>query len=276
MFTALRPVAALTLLAAALSAQTSRSGSYYKSIGNSWLGGSASAYAGVSTSQSSNTLSTTRSGNASLSAYVRGSILTYSLTAVELTASASNSVTQFSRLNLTQQRASAGLRLKLAGFTVWDRSVTTTGDLGGITPRTYNLFPSDVRAPVGVGPFTLTLGANAGVTLNAGAVAILPTTAPSAQLLLSGGTAVQARAYVSIGVFGFGAGVELQGRFAEMRLTCGLTANALTGLSASCGLTLQPMSLRLVAFLEALWRRVYETTLTSWSFGGVNYDLLTV
>jgi len=270
----LRPVAALALLTAALSAQTSRYGSFYRSIGNSWLGGSASIYASLNTSQSSTTTTVTRNGNAYLSAYARGSVLTYSLTAAEISASASNSVTQSYIMAGTTQRATGSLRLRLAGYSVWDRSVTTTGDLGGISPRTYNLFPSDVRAPVGVGPFTVTLGGNAGVTLNAGAMVILPTTTPEVRFLLAGGTAVLARAYVSVGVWGFSAGVELQGRFAQMRLTISLIANALSGLSGMCSFEIQAMSLRLIAFLEAFWTRVYSTTLVSWGSGWTGYDLL--
>lgn len=275
MFTNLRPVAVLAILTAALSAQANRSGSYYKSIGNSWLGGSVSASANLNTTVSSSTRisSTTRSGNASFSAYARANLLTYSLTAAELVTSARNSVTETIG-TAPRQSASASFRLRLAGITVSDRSVTTTGDLGGITPRTYNLFPGDVRAPVGVGPFTVTLGGNAGVTLNAGALVILPTTSPEVRLLLAGGTAVVARAYVSVGVLGFAAGVELQGRFAEMRLTVSLIANAISGLSGICSVDLQAMSLRLIAFLEAFWTRVYSTTLTSWGSGWVSLDLL--
>lgn len=262
------------LISTGLAAQTSRSGGYYKSIGNSWLGGTASINAALSTSiTSTSLLATTRRARASLTGYVDARILQNTLRAAQLDFTAQNTVTSSTVMAPTQS-ATASFRLKLAGFTVWDRSVTTTGDLGGIPQRTYNLFPADVRAPVPVGPFTVTLGGNAGITLGAGALVILPTTAPEVRLMLSANTAAIGRAYVSVGVLGFGAGVELQARFAEQRLTVSLIANFVSGLSGMCGYEIQAMSLRLIAFLEALWTRVYSTTLTSWGSGWAGFDLL--
>jgi hypothetical protein len=63
-------------------------------------------------------------------------------------------------------------------------------------------------------------------------------------------------------------------RRAEQRLTVGLVANALTGLSGVCSYQMQSISLRLIAFLEAFWTRVYSTTLTSWGSGWVSRDFL--
>ncbi len=275
MFTNLRPVfaAAAVLVSSSLAAQYSRSGSYVRSIGNSWLGGRVSVSAALSTTTSILTTSTTRTSNASLTAAVDGNVLTHGFRAAQLTFSARNSV----RIGVgfgAPQSATASFRLQLAGYNVWDRSVTTTGDLGGIPARTYSLFPSDVHADVGVGPFTVRLGGNAGVTLGAGAVVILPTTTPEVRLMLSGTTAVLGRANVSVGVSGFRAGVELQARFAEQRLTVSLIANALSGLSGMCDYQIQAMSLRLIAYLEAFWTRVYSTTLASWASGFVGRDLL--
>src|SRR5690606_17385832 len=170
--------------------------------------------------------------------------------------------------------AQASCRLKLAMITVWDRSARTTGDLGGISPRTYNLFPVDPTAAVGVGPFTVTLRGNAGVTLGAGAMVVLPTTTPEVRLVGSANTAVVTRASVAVGVSGFNAGVELQGRFAETRLTASLVANVLSGLSGSVSLTVPGITLKLIALLEALWVRVYSTTLTGWGAGGYGGHLL--
>lgn len=273
---ALRTVAvAAALLTTGLSAQLSRTGSYGRSIGNSWLGGSVNVTAALSTSTttSTRTMSTTRTGRGSLSANAYANVLTYSWNAASATFAAQNSVTS-SGVTMPTQRATGSFRLTLAGFTVSDRSVTTTGDLGGIPQRTYNLFANDVSADVGVGPFTIRLSGNAGVTLGAGAMVILPTTAPEVRFLLAGNTAILARASVAVGAVGFYAGLELQGRFAEQRLTVGLTASFTTGLTGSCYYELQGMSLRLIAYLEAFWTRVYSTTLTSWSSGWVSQDLL--
>jgi len=267
-------VAAALLITSTLSAQYARSGSYSRSIGNSWLGGSVSVTASLNTTTTSTTLSTTRTANANLTAAVDANVLTHRFRAAQLTCNASNRVTQSNVVANPSQSASARFRLQLAGYTVWDRSVTTTGDLGGIPSRTYNLFPSDVSAPVGVGPFTITLAGNAGVTLGAGANIILPTTAPEVRLLLSGTTAVVGRARVSVGALGFAAGVELQARFAEQRLTVSLIVNALTGLRGMCDYQIQAISLRLIAYLEAFWTRVYSTTLVSWGSGFVGRDLL--
>ena len=275
MSTNLRPVfaAAALLISSSLAAQYSRSGSYYKSIGNSWLGGSVSVNAALSTTTSILPNSTTRRGNASLTAAVDGSVLTFGFRAAELTLSARNSVATGAIIG-PPQSATASFRLRLAGFNVHDRSVTTTGDLGGIPARTYSLFPSDVHADVGVGPFTVRLGGNAGVTLGAGAVVILPTTTPEVRFMLSGTTAVLGHANVSVGVSGFRAGVELQARFAEQRLTVSLIANALSGLSGMCDYQIQAMSLRLIAYLETFWFRPYSTTLVSWASGYIGRDLL--
>lgn len=275
MFLPLRTVAVVAALLASstLTAQYSRSGAYSRSIGNSWLGGSVSVTAALNTSTTGTVLSTTRTANANLTAAVDASVLTRTLRAAQLSCNASNTVTQ-SNVMAPSQRATAGFRLQLAGYTVWDRSVTTTGDLGGIPARTYNLFPQDVSAPVAVGPFTIRLGGNAGVTLGAGAGVILPTTAPEVRLFLSGNTAVVGRAHVSVGAVGFYAGLELQARFAEQRLTVSLIANALSGLSGMCSYQIQAINLRLVAFLEAFWTRVYSTTLVNWSAGLVSRDLL--
>lgn len=255
--------AAALLFASALEAQTP----YYRSIGNRWLGGALYAAAGYSTT---NTL-TTRSAAASLQIGADVNILTYTRAAADVRLSASNTLTGSWRY--PTQSASASFRLQLAGYTVWNRSVSTTGDLGGISPRTYNLFPVSPRVSVPVGPFSVTLSGNAGVTLGGGAMVVLPATSVEARLLASGTTSVIARAAVAVGVAGFGAGIELNGRFAETRLTAGIVAS-LSGLSGSCSFEVQAIRLRLVAFLTALYQRVYSTTLTSWGSGWVSRNLL--
>lgn len=273
MFSTIRPVFVAATLLTAVAAQTSRSGSYYASIGNRWLGGTAFTSASLSTTLSTRS-GTTRTANAAVYAGVDANLLTYTLPAAQLDFSARNVVSTPTGAPTTQN-ATAGFHLRLCGINVWDASVTTTGNLGGISQRTYNLFGSNgISAPVGVGPFTVQLGGNAGVTLGAGAAVILPTTAPEVRLLLSGNTAILASCHVKAGVAGFYAGVELQGRFAEQRLTVSLIANALSGLSGMCDYQIQAISIRLIAFLEAFWTRVYSTTLASWGSGYVGRDLL--
>lgn len=267
---------AALLISTGLMAQDARSiGPFYKGIGNSWLGGSVSLAGSLSrsTTLSTRTGGVTRTGRANLAASADASILRFSLRAVQVDLTAQNAVTQRVGM-LPTQSASGSFRLQLCGILVNNRSVQTTGNLGGIPETEYKLFPSDVRAPVGVGPFTVTLGGNAGVTLGAGAMVILPTTTPEVRLLASGSTSVLGRAFVSVGVLGFAAGVELRARFAEQRLTMGVTASVLNGLSGTVGYEIQAMSLRLIAFLETFWTRVYSTTLTSWSSGWVGRELL--
>lgn len=268
MFTNLRSltVAGVLLLASTAAAQ-SRSNYFFRSIGNSWLGGAVFTSASLSTASWLGG----SSGDASLYLGADANVLRYTRSVAQLDLTAHNDVTGY---RTPVQNAYATFRLRLAGYTVWDRSVRTTGDLGGISPRTYTLFPSDPMATVPVGPFTVTLRGNAGVTLGAGAWGILPTNTPEVRLVASGNTAAIARASVAIGVGGFNAGVELQGRFAECRLTANLIASAISGLSGYVNFQLQAISLRLVAFLEAFWTRVYSTTLTSWGSGYVNYNLI--
>lgn len=276
MFLNLRNVlAAALVVTSTLTAQYSRTGTYSRAIGNSWLGGDVSITAALNTTTTvNNRLSTTRTANASVTAAADANVLTHRFRAAQLTLSARNTVTQSSVMGMPSQSAAGSLRLQLAGYNVWDRSVASTGDLGGIPARTYNLFPQDVSAPVGVGPFTIRLGGNAGVTLGAGALVVFPTTSPEVRLMLSGTTAVVGRANVSVGAIGFYAGLELQARFAEQRLTVSVIANALNGLSGMCSYEIRAISLRLVAYLEAVWTRVYSTTLTSWGSTLISRDLL--
>ncbi|MEZ5966836.1 MAG: hypothetical protein R3F56_23555 [Planctomycetota bacterium] len=266
-------LATLVLGAQAGAQNQSRSGSYFRSIGNSWLGGSLSAAAGMSTSSSTrNASATVRTANTSFNAAVDASVLTVGLRAAQLDVTSNNTVTTGSTGALGG--GSASLRLRLAGQTVWDRSVNTTGSLGGIPTTTYNALPTDARITISVGPFAVRLAGNGGVTMGAGATVGLSPTTPEVRLMMSFTTAFVARAHVALGVAGFYAGVELQGRFAEQRLTHSTVANASTGLSGVCSLEVQAMSLRLIAYLEALGFRAYSTTLTSWGSGWLTRDLL--
>jgi hypothetical protein len=277
MFATLRNAFVLpALLVSGLAAQSS--GYAFWSLGNRWLG--ADVYATASVSRTSSALGMT---TADARAYVNidGKLLTAVRTIAQFDAAAHNErgyvwvnqggfyTRQF------QQRASASLRIKLAGVTVWDRSVTTTGDLGGIPQRTLNLFPVDPRADVGIGPFTVTLAGNVGVTFGAGAIVTLPTNDAAVGLLASANTAALGRASVAVGVLGFGAGVELQGRFAETRLTGGVNASS-NGLSGFMSIELRAVSLRLIAFLTAAGFRVYSTTLTSWGTPAQVVDLISL
>lgn len=259
----------LAVLLAGSAAAQSRSNTFFRTIGNTWLGGSIYVAASMSASRVGNT----STAGANFYANVDAHVLRFTKSIAEVDVRAQNAVTNHPYAPPTQN-AQASCRLKLAMITVWDRSARTTGDLGGISPRTYNLFPVDPTAAVGVGPFTVTLRGNAGVTLGAGAMVVLPTTTPEVRLVGSANTAVVTRASVAVGVSGFNAGVELQGRFAETRLTASLVANVLSGLSGSVSLTVQGITLKLIAFLEAFWVRVYSTTLTSWSAGGYWVNLL--
>jgi hypothetical protein len=85
------------------------------------------------TTSTRSVLSTIRTPNASLTAAVDASVLTYGFRGAQLTCTANNSVTS-SSVTMPTQRATATFHLQLAGNNVWDRSVTSTGDLGGI-PR---------------------------------------------------------------------------------------------------------------------------------------------
>ncbi len=267
---------AALLITTGLTAQSVRNiGPYSKGIGNTWLGGSVTLAGSLSNSTSSGRMPgvVTRTGRANLGATVDASILKFALRAVQFDLTAQNTVTT-SSASLPTQNATGAFRLQLCGIVVNNRSVQTTGYLGGIPATEYSLFPGDVRAPVGVGPFTVTLGGNAGVTLGAGANVILPTTTPEVRLLASATTSVVGRAFVSVGVIGFAAGVELKARFAEQRLTMGVVASAISGLSGTVGYQIQAMSLKLIAFLEAFWTRVYSTTLVSWGSGWEGRELL--
>src|SRR5690606_32967076 len=194
------------------------SGSFSKSIGNSYLGGSVSASASLSAS-------TSLSGSAADAAVnlgVHASVLTHSLTVAQLDFNAHNDISrQFQSIGggffrpFTVQTARASLRLKFAGIQV-DRSLTATGNLGGIPVQTIQLFPQDVAGDIpAILGITVRLSGNAGITFGAGANVILPTGVAEVRPAVSAQTAVVARARVAavfkpFGVSIAGVGVEVR------------------------------------------------------------------
>lgn len=275
----LRPLftASLALFAAGLAAQTSRSGSYSKSIGNMYLGGAVFAHGSVSTSS---TLFR-RTGDARVYLRADGAVLTHQRMALELDMNAHNETTLQSIGGGSGQSARASFRLMLAGIEVANRSVTTTGDLGGIPERTYNLSPTDLTADIYITlGVSLRLAGNAGVRFGAGANVILPTTVAEVRPTVSSNAAVVARARLALvlSVLGYAvaqAGFELHGTFAETRVMGSLVASATNGLSGFVNFKMRAISLLLQVYGQILgFRRTREVT--NWSFGSIDQDILSI
>lgn len=286
MFTSIRPLfaASVVLIASSLAAQ-SRSGSFYKSIGNSYLGGV--VYSSASLSATSTISRSAADGSVYLGA--DANVLGHTLAVAQLDLNAHNDITRTLVSNggiffrpVTVQTARASFRLKFAGIEVANRSVTTTGDLGGIPLRTQNLFAQDVTAtvPLILG-ISVRLGGNAGVRFGAGANVILPAGVAEVRPAVSATAAAVGRAHVALvfnpgGISIAGVGVEVRGTFADTRITGGVTASVTNGLSGFVNFQMRAINLVLVVFGELFGFRRDLRELTNWSFGFVNQDLISI
>jgi hypothetical protein len=114
--------------------------------------------------------------------------------------------------------------------------------------------------------------ADAGVVASLTGVVTLQSSTGKAAF--GGGTGISsyASAGAMLGVPGFGVGVEFQMRLADTSLEINGGAQAGQHLGYA-RLSLKPLTLRLVAFVEAVWIRLGELTLVSHSFGAMMFNL---
>ncbi len=238
-----------------------RANSYDRSIGNTWLGGSVHAYAGmVRQKQGAYEL-----GDATIELRGTASVLKQSREVAEVFGHATNV------MNNGVQSRSGQFRVEVLGFPVVNSSFTNSSTFGAST-STYNLIPGGVSASVPVGPISMTLSGNAGCSFSRSANWLLPAATASVGLNGNASAWAFANASVSFGIPGFNLGCGIQGRVLEQSLNANLTANAVWGLSGGVTYTLKAITLQLYAWATALW--TWTTNLCSWSAGQITITLI--
>ena len=239
----------------------SRTSSFDRSIGNSWLGGSVHAYASMARQKSGSY----ELGFATVEMNGIARVLQQSREVFDVVATCMNV------RNNTAQTRSGYLRIEMLGATVIDQSVAATTGFGSQT-YTFNLLPGGVSASVPVGPVSVTLNANAGCGASRSASLQLPAGVATAGMNASASMHAFANASVSFGIPGFNVGVGVQGKILEQTLNANMSASAVWGLSGGVTYTLKAITLQLYAWATALY--TWTTNLCSWSTGQVSITLI--
>lgn len=239
----------------------SRNGNYDRTIGNSWLGGSAHAYIGMVRQNSG----TYQLGFATAEFRGTANVLKQTREVAEIVGIASNV------MNNGVQTRSASFRVELLGYTIVNSSFQNSSQFAQ-TSSTYSLIPGGVSASVPVGPVSVTIRGNAGCGFGRGANWLLPAGDSSVGLNASANAYAFANASVSFGIPGFNVGVGLQGKVLEQTLSGSINASPVWGLSGHFGYTLKAITLQLYAWATALY--TWTTNLCSWSAGLVSFNLV--
>jgi hypothetical protein len=264
---------AQTLFRSSTSQTKSISKSYSRNLGNSWLGlrGYAYGYMKSYVNNVSNKLYTGRTVTMS-SAHARGYL--------RGTASILKSTRELGRFDArtdvysrsTGVTTSGYYQLRLAGKVVAGKSFTKTTSFPRFK-KYVSLFPKDISEPIPVGPFTLTLGGNAGVGVEASGFALMtnnPAVGVSARAYAYG----QGRAKAQFGIWGFAVGARLDARLAEQTVSVNLWANK-SGIRGSFTYVMQALTLRLKAYAYAAWGwKRYENEVLRKSWGRIYKTLI--
>ena len=238
-----------------------RGNAYSRSIGNSWLGGSVYAYAGMLRQKSGSY----ELGQATAEFRGTANVLKQSKEVVEIVGTASNV------MNNGVQTRSGLFRVEMLGFSILNSSFSNTSTFAA-SNHTYNLFPSPVSVSVPVGPVSVTIGGNAGCGFGRSANWLLPAATATVGINAQANAYAFVNASVSFGIPGFNVGVGLQGKVLEQSLNVNLSASGLWGLTGSATYSLKAITLNLYAWATAIW--TWDTTLCSWSAGQVLLNLL--
>lgn len=238
-----------------------RSNSYSKSIGNTWLGGSVYAYAGMVRQKSGGY----ELGQASAEFRGTASVLKQSKEVVEIIGSAMNV------MNNGVQTRSGQFRVEMLGYSILNISFSNSSTFAAAS-YTYNLFPSAVSVSVPVGPVSVTIGGNAGCGFGRSANWLLPAATSTVGINAQANAYAFVNASVSFGIPGFNVGVGLQGKVLEQSLNVNLSASGLWGLSGGATYSLKAITLSLYAWATAIW--TWDTTLCSWSAGQILLTLI--
>lgn len=234
---------------------------FSRSIGNSWLGGTAYAYAGLVRQKQG----TYELGSLTGQFRVNANVLQQSLEVAELYGNASNVMN-----NGVQTRA--GLyRLEVMGITLSSNSFTNSSTFGSVS-NTYNLFPgtgisASVPLPVG----SVTLRGNAGCGFSRSANWLLPAYSATVGLNATATAYAYASASVSYGIPLFNVGVGLRGQIAHQTLSAAASASGLWGMSGDVSYTLRAIDLHLYVWATAI--ATWDTTLCNWASAALTFDL---
>lgn len=240
----------------------SRIGGYDRGVGNSWLGGSVHAYAGMVRQKQG----TYELGNASLEFSANGSVLKQSLNVAGVYGYLMNV------MNNGVQNRSGYFRVDVLGYSIINYSFQNDSTFGAVNSQ-YNLFgPNGVSASVPVGPVSLTLKGNAGCGFSRSANWLLPAGTSNVGANASASAWAFANAQVGVGIPGFGLGVGIQGHICQQTLSANISASPTWGLSGGVTYTLQAISLQLYAWAQAIY--TWTTNLCSWSAGLITLNLI--
>ena len=238
-----------------------RSNSYSKTIGNTWLGGTVYAYAGMVRQKSGGY----ELGQASAEFRGTANVLKQTKEVVEIVGYATNV------MNNGVQTRSGQFRVEMLGYSILNSSFTNTSTFAAAN-YTYSLFPSAVSVSVPVGPVSVTIGGNAGCGFGRSANWLLPAASSTVGINAQANAYAFVNASVSFGIPGFNVGVGLQGKVLEQSLNVNLSASGLWGLSGGATYSLKAITLSLYAWATALW--TWDTTLCSWSAGQILLTLI--
>lgn len=265
-------VAASLIVASTATAQLSRlnyvtrtAGSAFdRGIGNSWLGGSVHSHLYLTTTNGT----LTYYSRAALDAQARATANLLQMTGnvAEVSATLSSTATT------TSTTRSGAFRVRVLGYDLVNRSFTSSTTAPNQT-WAFNAFPVAPRIDVGVGPFTLTLTGNFGASLNVSANYQLPLGTPAVSAYGAFNAAGTAQASVAVGIpYVLSFGVRLQGRVLDTSLVLFGGANALSGFFGTGTVSLIPITLRLVGFVDVPFY-TYTNTLCSWSAAAYSANL---
>jgi len=259
-------------LAGGLAAQcgTNLGNPYSRLFGNSWMGGYVRAGADVD----SDRYTTYDQVELNLGLLASVKLLQHNLDVLDLGYRAYHMASKTSTFHFP----SDNLRVRFIGLTFWNGSAlrlpNSTTALYPAVGIPLEVFPVDPEYPIPVGPFVLTIRGNAGVIVYFGGSVTMPPSEPRAILDPYAGCYLFGRAGVGVGVPGFNAGVELEGRFANQTVYGRLQADARTcSFSSSLNYTLTAIRLKLKAYVDAFWTRIASTTLIDWSAGSLSWSL---
>jgi hypothetical protein len=223
-------------------AQTSRSGAYTKSYGNSKAGGNINVYGSMNRTSSSTSVSGWITGNVKLLGQTRE--------AARIQAAGSKSASQ----------SSGSVTVKVGGNTVWSSSLSSSGSRN--FSSTFPLW-SPPAVPVPVGPVTVWISGNAGVGagLNLSWAFVQSTRSVCVDGFAHGWAYGSASA--NLGVPGYNIGLQLNLNLMDQGVGFGMHPTT-TSLQGSLSYDFYPINILLKAVLNA-WPFSWQHTLSSYT-----------
>ncbi|MCA8957539.1 MAG: hypothetical protein KDC87_15805 [Planctomycetes bacterium] len=226
----------------------SRGSSSSKTVGNSWLGATLVATAGMS--------HTTGPGYEAARAYA-------SLTGTARVLASSGeighlSTTGTNTIAFGNQTRAASTEVRILGSR-WVSTSSTGNTLFLKAGYNLSLFSRDHGVNVDVGPLGIALYGNAAVSLYAGGGFQMPTGDPQVKLTAYAYTSAYARAKAGISIPGAGVEVTFNGALGRQTLDVSGSASPRTGFTGSANYTITPIAIKIVLHAWVLWGDYYRT-----------------